>query len=532
MLKNTIIILLLATAPFTARAQEMYEFRNLGPQVNTPQDEFLPVVYNDTLYYRRITAAGQRNMAYEICRIACGDIRPALSGAVVPTVLPVYNTREYQNSSQPVDERASTRPTMKTDPSTPGFYNFTSDKLNIYKLANPQTLDFGISSEYNDIHPAMAPDGSFIVFASDRPKKRGSGEREKELDLYVSYRKPDGTWAKPQNLGKKINTGENELAPFIAADGSLYFSSKGYTRDNVNIVFSGEQRNKKKNLSDVYMIKEKINYNIIKAEPTGNNTEPFANPVMLPAPFNTEFNEIGATVWKDTMLYIVSDRLEPYDRPDPLNKTGYDIYGYVADPLPPQPQAPPAINFFVTGYYRPNTPANLSDLRQKMFMGVFGTNASNDYVADPNNDYDESGEPIDYDSYSLQVSEYFGNLDNTLLKWLEYIDRKGRGSLEITVSGYSDPRPIQDNSKFVEKNIDDKEFAISFNKGAAVSNDSLSLLRAYFTAKHIRTALAKNARYQKLAGRIKWKIEGKGELKEAAPNEKKRKIDIVVNYNN
>lgn len=530
-MKNLFYIVLFIIASLNCEAQAVFDFRNLGPAINTPQDEFLPSVYRDSLYFRRITASGQRGMAYDIVKIACKDINMNVVTGSGLINIPVYVTRDYTNSSKPIDEMASTKPRMKADPSVPAFFNFSSDKLSIYKLAKPETLDFGISSEFNDMHPALAPDGSYLVFASDRPKKRGSLESEKDLDLYISYRKSDDSWSKPQNLGKKINTGENDFSPFIAPDGSLYFSSKGYVRDNVNIVFSGEKRGSRKKLSDIHIIKEKKNYNIIRAGATGNPKEPFANPSMLPDPINTEFNEIGPAVWKDTLIFLASDRLEPYDRPDPLNKSGYDIYGYVADPLPPQPQQPLGISFFVTGYYMPNTPDNLALLRQKLFDGTFGTNPSNDYVADPNNDFDESGEPINYDAYAILVEEYFVNVDKTLARWLEFISRSGRGNIEITVSGYSDPRALLKESRFVEANIDDRNFDFRFRNGASVTNDSLSLLRAYHTARFIRNRLESNPQYEYVKDKVKWKIEGKGILVSKDPNEQKRKFDISVSYN-
>jgi hypothetical protein len=526
-----LIIFILFLLSLPAGAQVVYDFRNLGPAINSAQDEFLPVVYKDSLYIRRISASGKRGMAYDIVKVACNDIDINVIAGSGLVVIPVYKTKDYSNSSEPIDEMESTKPRMKADPSTPSFFNFSSDKLSIYKLANPETLDFGISTEFNDMHPALAPDGSFIVFASDRPKKRGAAEREKDLDLYISFRKPDNTWSKPQNLGKKINTKENDFTPYIAQDGSLYFSSKGYIRDNVNIVFSGEKNGSKKKLSDIHIIKERLNYNIIKAGATGNQKEPFASPVMLPDPINTEFNEIGPTIWKDTLIYLASDRMEPYDRPDPLNKSGYDIYGYVADPLPPQPQKPPPLAFFDTGYYIPNTIRNLAELRGKYFSGVFGTNPSNDYVADPNNDYDENGDPINYDAYAVQVEEYFENVNKNLSRWLNFIDNDRRGGIEITISGYSDPRALLKESKFVEASIDDKDFGFSFKRGSAVTNDSLSLLRAYYTARHIRNRLESGRLFQVVKNKVKWKIEGKGILVSKDINEQKRKFDIVVTYN-
>ena len=47
-------------------------------------------------------------------------------------------------------------------------------------------------------------------------------------DLYVSFLKENGKWSTPKNLGKTINTSDEDFAPFLAEDGkTLYFSSKG-----------------------------------------------------------------------------------------------------------------------------------------------------------------------------------------------------------------------------------------------------------------------------------------------------------------
>lgn len=45
-------------------------------------------------------------------------------------------------------------------------------------------------------------------------------------DLYVSRLLPDGSWSKPQALGPEVNSPEEDISPFVAPDGvSLYFSS-------------------------------------------------------------------------------------------------------------------------------------------------------------------------------------------------------------------------------------------------------------------------------------------------------------------
>lgn len=57
-------------------------------------------------------------------------------------------------------------------------------------------------------------------------KSEGSVGRE---DLYVTFREADGTWSKPLNLGKEINTPGFEISPFYSEEDSLlYFASNDH----------------------------------------------------------------------------------------------------------------------------------------------------------------------------------------------------------------------------------------------------------------------------------------------------------------
>ena len=80
----------------------------------------------------------------------------------------------------------------------------------------PERLEYGISSAYADFSPCIAPDESYLVFASARP---GFGV----FDLYVSFRNSDGSWTAPKNMGPAINTGAKEAFPFVSVDGKYLF---------------------------------------------------------------------------------------------------------------------------------------------------------------------------------------------------------------------------------------------------------------------------------------------------------------------
>lgn len=72
---------------------------------------------------------------------------------------------------------------------------------------------------YNLRHPSIDKTGQLLFFSSDMPGGKGGN------DIYFC-RKENGDWSSPINL-EDINTEGEELFPFIAPDGVLYFTSNG-----------------------------------------------------------------------------------------------------------------------------------------------------------------------------------------------------------------------------------------------------------------------------------------------------------------
>ena len=79
-----------------------------------------------------------------------------------------------------------------------------------------------INSPYKDAHPFIASDESYLIFDSDRPGGYGSA------DLYISFKKEDGTWGEAINLGSRINTPGYDAIPYVSPDGKyLFYNAKG-----------------------------------------------------------------------------------------------------------------------------------------------------------------------------------------------------------------------------------------------------------------------------------------------------------------
>ena len=73
-----------------------------------------------------------------------------------------------------------------------------------------------------DSTPTLSADGRTLYFASNREGGFGG------TDLYTATRDGRGRWGNVRNLGPTINTHGNEMFPYSAIDGSLYFASDGH----------------------------------------------------------------------------------------------------------------------------------------------------------------------------------------------------------------------------------------------------------------------------------------------------------------
>lgn len=88
------------------------------------------------------------------------------------------------------------------------------------------------SGRWNDMEPAMAPDGSYLIFVSSRPIVPGgksidgvfNGKRHpgRGGNLWRVDRTATG-WSKPYRLPETVNSSTTTFSPSIARDGSLYF---------------------------------------------------------------------------------------------------------------------------------------------------------------------------------------------------------------------------------------------------------------------------------------------------------------------
>ncbi|MDP1745851.1 MAG: hypothetical protein Q8L90_09755, partial [Bacteroidota bacterium] len=96
--------------------------------------------------------------------------------------------------------------------------------LNGEEWSPPLRLPASINSNDNETSASISPDGKTIYFVSNR--KLGVGEK----DIWYSTQENNGIWGNAVNIGESINTDKDEESVFIHPNGNtLFFSSKGHT---------------------------------------------------------------------------------------------------------------------------------------------------------------------------------------------------------------------------------------------------------------------------------------------------------------
>lgn len=80
---------------------------------------------------------------------------------------------------------------------------------------------FPFNSKRWDSHAFIYNKGNSMIFASD------VDHEVENLDLYIVHKDANGRWGKPSPI-QELNTSVNDDSPFVAEDGTLYFSSRGH----------------------------------------------------------------------------------------------------------------------------------------------------------------------------------------------------------------------------------------------------------------------------------------------------------------
>lgn len=190
--------------------------KNLGPNINTDGNEYSQVVTGD-----------QRGIYFTARRK--GTAKVADDGEAYEQVLTAdMNDIDEWDKDNPLEGFASTTANeapiqlFNNDSTLITFYDedlFISQKKKDGTWSKREPLP--INSKRWDSHAFIYNNGNSMIYASD------INHEVENLDLYIMHKDEKGKWGKPAPI-TELNTPLNDDAPFVAEDGTFYFSSRGH----------------------------------------------------------------------------------------------------------------------------------------------------------------------------------------------------------------------------------------------------------------------------------------------------------------
>ena len=175
-----------------------------------------------------IHSAGEPNISPDGKQLFFGRLFPNNNGGSLPMTFKMVQTDHGWSEPQKIMSG------MFTTASARGNLFFTDvsngmEKGDIVKsiyqdgqYQPPEKLKGGVNSPFQDAHPFISPDESYLIFDSNRPGGFGSS------DLYISFKKESGIWGDAINLDDKINTSDYNAIPYVSPDGKyLFFNTTG-----------------------------------------------------------------------------------------------------------------------------------------------------------------------------------------------------------------------------------------------------------------------------------------------------------------
>lgn len=430
----------------------------------------------------------------------------------------------------------------------------------------------GINSPWWDSHPAVSPDGSMLVFASDRlpqpPNTELTGRRQ--VDLWMTMLDANGNWSPPVPLPSSVNSEASEISPQFGPDGYLYFATD--RRENRGFDIARTRHISDTTWTPLEYLPAPVNsaYNdcfpfltsdrgrilFASDRPGGNGgfdlyAADFPYRIRLAGTVRLT-SETGASVPAAGIPITVRD-VETGDRQFAVtNEEGrYEIELKANRRYAVLPKAEDCyqstrtdsvftsvpfsldttlvrdfdlkrvvfakfelgrknVPFFVTGYWYPNTKKNLDRLRRRISLGEIDlTPGGKTPYIDPDDE--------DYWAYAEEVEKIFRELYDTIETRILPHFNKCAGKhdiLNIEVRGFVDPRGLA-YGIYIDPTVKTETAVIKTGDvmSGQEGNIKLSHLRAYYAARMIEEDLSRrSAMFRRLdsEGRVHWIIRGEG----------------------
>lgn len=201
--------------------------KNLGSGINSPYNDYHPSLTVDeaTLIFTRMRPADAEtdNGGSQVEEDFYISRRENLEWQQAVPLGPPLNTHGNEGAHSISPDGRYFYFTGCDRPEGYGSCDLYISKREGDKWSKPVNMGELINSGTWDAQPTIGPDGRTLVFTSRRAGGKGMA------DLWITYKRDNGTWTLPENLGDSINTPYDEFGPYLHPDGrTLFFSSEGH----------------------------------------------------------------------------------------------------------------------------------------------------------------------------------------------------------------------------------------------------------------------------------------------------------------
>lgn len=260
-MKKGILLLLMFASVFYASAQTSGKYQIKFLEINKQNSDYGVAILDDNkLVFTSAYEKAKSKRSYNPRKdLYVGDIS---SDGEITNIKPIVKNKDSKFNQ--------TGATYSSDGKTVYFSkSLYNNKRRKQKLPKNKRLDMYKASvkadgswtaaeklpfnadHYSTGYPVLNQKNTKLYFVSDRLPSSGG------TDIFVVNISKDGTYGKPRNLGKHVNTPGNETTPFITEDNILYFSSDGHPGKGKLDVFAVEVF--ESSTSDVMQLASPIN---------------------------------------------------------------------------------------------------------------------------------------------------------------------------------------------------------------------------------------------------------------------------------
>ncbi|WP_266204322.1 OmpA family protein [Pontibacter kalidii] len=198
--------------------------KNLGGDVNTAFSEHSPVIssdYNYLLFTSRAEGAtgGKAAEDGEYFEDIFETNRTGVDSWEKPRIVPgALNSPGHDASIQLFDNDTK----LLLYQSVNNGDIMVSERQPDGSWGTPKSISDKVNTRDFESDAYITPDGTTLFFSTSHYSENG------DLDLYMVQRDKGGNWGNPKSLGRTINSRFDEDSPYLSADGTLFFASRGH----------------------------------------------------------------------------------------------------------------------------------------------------------------------------------------------------------------------------------------------------------------------------------------------------------------